>query len=260
MSALKVKGQMLRYLGIIVTIAGLLSPITAKADKVIIFAAASLRDALNSVVVPYKQENGLDIVISYASSGVLARQISQGAPASIYLSANEKWADWAAEKIAISKNISFLSNRLVLITQKTQQTPIYLDGRLSDSLVNSRLVIGNVNHVPAGIYAKAALTNLNLWPSVQKYIAQTPNVRAALLLVERGEAIAGITYQTDAFASKGVRVVDTFPQSAHPPIIYKALLIKENETVAAEQVFDFLLSTKAIQIYKEYGFTISGDE
>lgn len=254
---------MRHYIGVIITILIFLSPISTtsvKAEKVIIFAAASLREAINDIIIPYKVETGLDIVVSYASSGILARQLSQGAPAGIYLSANVKWADWLAEQIPITKNIDFLSNRLVLITQIDQKIPIYLDGRLSDSLINSRLAIGDINHVPAGIYAKAALENMNLWPSVKKYIAQSSDVRAALFLVERGEANAGITYKTDAFTNDKVQIVDIFPQTSHSPIIYKALLITENETLAAQQVFEKLLSPEVFNIYKEYGFTISGEE
>ncbi len=245
----------MRLFALILMISGLIAPVSVKADRTIIFAAASLRDALIEVV----DSTGMDVSISYASSGVLARQISQGAPAGIYLSANAKWADWLANRIKLAENRDFLSNRLVLITHIKQQKEIYLDGRLSDSLIDSRLVIGDVNHVPAGIYAKIALQNMKLWPSVENYIAQTTDVRAALLLVVPGEAVAGITYQTDAFASEKIRIIDTFPATAHPPIIYKAVLLDEFVNTPAKGVYEKLLSPEAYDIYKEYGFTFSGE-
>ena len=227
-------------------------------DKpVIIFAAASLRGILNEVIEPFQKNSDINIVISYASSGILARQISHGAPANIYLTANQKWADWLEGKVDIAKNINYLSNRLVLITNINQSKSIYLDQSLADNLQNSRLALGDINHVPAGIYAKAALNNLGLWHGLKEKIAQTMDVRSALMLVERSEAIAGITYKTDAIASKQVKIIAYFPENSHPKIIYKALLLEENNNQNAKKTFNWLVSNDIAGIYIKYGFDVT---
>ncbi len=224
---------------------------------VIIFAAASLRGILNEVIEPFQKNSDINIVISYASSGILARQISHGAPANIYLSANQKWADWLEDKVNIAKNKIYLSNQLVLITNINQSKPIYLDQSLAGNLENSRLALGDINHVPAGIYAKFALNNLGLWHDIKDKIAQTTDVRTALMLVERGEAIAGITYKTDAIASEKVKIIAYFPENSHPKIIYKALLLEENNNQNAKKIFNWLLSNDIADIYIKHGFSIT---
>lgn len=230
----------------------------AGGEPLLLFAAASTRDAVNDAVEAYRVQNGTDVVVSYGSSGTLARQISAGAPADLYLSANEKWVRWLETRDAqvFQRLTALVGNRLVLIQPKDHTSPLTLGPELAQALGNSRLAIGNTQHVPAGIYAKSALISLGLWDELEPRLAQTKDVRAALALVQRGEAPAGIVYRTDANAAGAIRISQEVPKSTHPPIRYflASLTASGQKEVQAHKFFDFLTSRRGQSLFEKYGF------
>jgi molybdate transport system substrate-binding protein len=228
-------------------------------SPVIVFAAASLKNALDAISAAWEQESGQTVKASYAASSTLAKQMEQDAPAQIFISADLDWMDYVAAKILIKKESrsDLLGNKLVLIAPK--DSPASLDLKpgadLAKALGNGRLAMGNVDSVPAGKYGKAALEKLGLWDAVSNKLAEAESVRAALLLVSREEAALGIVYRTDAAADPNVKVVATFPADSHPPIIYPiALTTKASEAAAA--FLDYVKSAKAAPAFEAQGFTV----
>lgn len=228
-------------------------------QPVTLFAAASATDAVNEVAEAYAEKTGGSIRPVVAASSTLARQIAQGAPADLFLSANVKWMDYLADERVIQPDseVPLLSNRLVLIapadsTLRLRLTP-ELD--LARLLGDGRLAVGDTNHVPAGLYAKQALEALGLWDQVKDKLAQASNVRAALALVDRGEAAAGIVYETDAAISPRVRIVDSFPAAVTPKIVYPLAIVAGHDSPAVRAVYDFLQSAEATAIFSKHGFT-----
>lgn len=237
-----------------------LSSITvANADEPLVFAAASLKNALDEVIVPFQDEHDIVVRVSYSSSGTLARQIENGAPAQLFISANPLWMDYLQQRDLIDANtrIDLLGNNLVLISADSSIATVEItpDFDLAALLGDQRLAIGDPGHVPAGIYAKAALENLDLWQSVAGNIAQADNVRTTLALVARQEAPLGIVYGSDALVESSVHVLAEFPPDSHPPIVYPAALIAgysgHTEAVA---LLTFLQSAEAGAIFSRYGF------
>ncbi len=230
----------------------------AKAS-VIVFAAASLKNALDEVSANWQQELGQTAKTSYAASSTLAKQMEQDAPAQIFISADLDWMDYVEKKALIDtkSRSDLLGNKLVLIAPKDSNAAIDLkEGADLGKLVgNGRLAVGNVDSVPAGKYAKAALEKLGLWPQVASKLAQAESVRAALLLVSRGEASLGIVYQTDAMSDPGVKIVATFPADSHPPIIYPIALTTK-ATDAALSLYSYIKSPKAAPLFEAQGFTV----
>ena len=224
---------------------------------VLVLAAASLQTALDELIPAAQKVTGSRVRISYAASSSLARQIETGAPADIFISADIDWMDYLVERRLIKpeSRVNLLGNRLVLIGTKgrTASLKIAPNFPLSATLGRERLALANPDVVPAGKYAKAALTSLNVWSQVANKIAPTENVRAALLLVARGEAPLGIVYATDARVEPGVVVIDTFAESLHPPIVYPAALLN-NATPAAAQLLEFLGSAQARSVFEKQGF------
>ena len=196
----------------------------AQGGDVIVFAAASLKNALDAVNAQWQKETGKKAAISYAASSALAKQIEQGAPAEVFISADLDWMDYLAEKNLIKPDTrsNLLGNRIVLIAPKDKAQPVEIEPGfdLAKAARRRPARMANVDAVPAGKYGKAALEKLGVWGSVSGKVAQAENVRAALLLVSRGEAPLGIVYQTDAAADPNVKIVGTFPEDTHPPIIY----------------------------------------
>lgn len=237
----------------------LLSTAAARAGDVLVFAAASTTDALNSIIAAYAKSGGA-AKASYGSSSTLARQIVNGAPADIFISADQKWMDYIAErkKIAAGTRRDLLRNTLVLIAPATSEPTIRIAPgfALAAALGNGLVAVGDPDHVPAGIYAKQALTHLGVWDTIASKTARTQDVRAALALVERGETPFGIVYSTDAKASGKVRVVDTFPRDSHPPIVYPAALIAGRDTPEAMRFFAFLTSAEGVRIFGRFGFIV----
>jgi molybdate transport system substrate-binding protein len=229
---------------------------TAQADTTV-FAAASTTNAMNDVIAAYGAKTGKTVVPSYASSSTLAKQIEQGAPAQIFLSANTKWMDFLAKADLLEEGSTtdLLGNSLVMIAPKAEAKPVTIAKGmdLAGLLGDSRLSVGDPDHVPAGIYAKSALEWLDLWPSVEPKLARASDVRGALALVERGEAPLGIVYSTDAAISKEVSVVGAFPQESYKVITYPAALVKGADE-DAKAFFAFLTSDEAKSIFAQYGF------
>ncbi len=232
-------------------------------NKIYVYAASSLTNALTDIAKQYQTHYpNQAVILNFASSSTLARQIAQGAPADIYLSANEKWMDFLAKKHLISDGSKrdLLTNQLVLIANNkvnTQDIDTASDWPLVSFLDQQRLAIGDPSHVPAGIYAKQALQALSLWPQLEDKIARTSNVRTALALVERGETPLGIVYATDAAIARGVKVVRPFPEQLHQPIRYPVGLIGENPTPAAQRFYRYLSHDEAQSVFKHYQFGIA---
>jgi len=239
-----------------------LSAVTASAADVVVFAAASLKNALDDVAAAYKAETGKIVSINYAASSVLAKQIEQAAPADIFFSADLDWMDYLQARNLIRKDTrrTLLGNKLVLVAPKTSSASVDLapGAKLSDLLgADGKLAMANVDSVPAGKYGKAALTKLGLWDAVAGRIVQADNVRAALAFVARGEAPAGIVYQTDANAEPAVKVIGSFPEDSHPPIVYPVALTSASTNPDARAFLEFLQSDKAKAAYQRQGFTFA---
>lgn len=237
-------------------VAGL--PQTAAAEQVVVFAAASLKTALDAVAADFTAATGDDVLISYAGSNLLAAQIIAGAPADLFLSASEAWMDEvaAAGLVVPGTRRDLLGNTLVLIAHGTDAAPVAIGPELdlAGLLDGGKLAMALVDSVPAGQYGKAALTMLGLWDAVQQDVAQTDNVRAALALVAAGEAPLGIVYASDALAEPGVSVIATFPPDSHPPIVFPVALLT-NATDPADADFLAALSERAaIGIFAAQGF------
>ena len=230
-------------------------------ENVVVFAAASLKNALDEIAATWSKDTGKSAPkISYGASPTLAKQIEQGAPADLFISADLDWMDYVAAKNLIKADTRFnlLGNKIVLIAPKASKTTtVAIKGAdLAKALNGGRLSMANVDSVPAGKYGKAALEKLGAWNDVKDQIAQPENVRAALLLVARGEAPLGIVYATDAAAEPNVRIVATFPEDSHAPIIYPAALTKDAKNADAKAFLDFLRSAKARASFEKQGFTV----
>ena len=233
------------------------SSANTKAD-VLVFAAASTAEAIGEVVALYTADGRGRARASFASSGTLARQIELGAPANVFISANGKWMDYLAERRLIvgGSRLELFGNRLVLIAPAASKFKLVIAPgfALARKLGGGRLALADPAHVPAGIYARQALTSLGVWDNVATLTARTGDVRAALALVARGEAPAGIVYATDLRVSRRVRLVGTFPPASHAPITYPAALIAANDTQAAHRFYAFLLSDAVQRIFARHGF------
>ncbi len=222
----------------------------------IVFAAASLREALDEAGREYERRTGAKVLASYAASSTLARQIESGAPADIFISADLDWMDYLAGRVKPGTRMNLLKNRLVLIAaRETNPGPaIGLVVPAIDLLRSERIAIANPDHVPAGKYAKAALKHMGVWESLQDRLVRTDNVRIALSLVSRGEAPVGIVYSSDAVADKNVRVVGEFDADSHPEIVYPAAITLESTGPQAETFLRFLRSPEAQALFKKRGF------
>ena len=234
-------------------------PVRAQSADVIVFAAASLKTALDAVAADFNHATGRRVAISYAASSALARQIEQGAPADLFISADLDWMDYLQSRGLIRPGTrrSLLGNRIVLIAPMNDAKPIDLrPGEISRRLGNGRLATGAVQSVPAGRYGKAALESLGLWAEVSGRLAEAENVRAALIFVSRGEAPLGIVYETDAKADPKVTVVARFPAASHPPIIYPAAMIASSKSAEAQTFLDALRSRPSAETFAREGFTV----
>ena len=230
-------------------------------NEMVVFAAASLKNALDEIATTWSKDTGKPMPkISYAASSALAKQVEQGAPADMFISADLDWMDYLAGKNLIQPDTRFnlLGNKIVLIAPKDSKiTSLEIKGAdLAKALAGGKLSMANVDAVPAGKYGKAALEKLGAWADVKDHVAQAENVRAALLLVGRGEAPLGIVYSTDAAAEPNVKIVATFPADSHPPIIYPAALTKDAKNADAKAFLDFLRSAKARTAFEKQGFTV----
>jgi molybdate transport system substrate-binding protein len=238
------------------------APAQAQGGDVIVFAAASLKNALDAINTRWEKETGKKASISYAASSALAKQIEQGAPAQMFISADLDWMDYVAQKnlIRADTRSNLLGNRIVLIAPRDKAPTIEIKAGfdLAKVLGDGRLAMANVDSVPAGKYGKAALEKLGVWPSVSAKVAQAENVRAALLLVSRGEAPAGIVYQTDAASDPNVKIIGTFPEDTHPPIIYPIALTANATHPDAAAFLAYIRSDRAKALLEARGFTVLG--
>lgn len=226
----------------------------------IIFAAASMKTALDAIAAAFAAKTGETAKISYASSGVLAKQIEQGAPADIFISADLKWMNYLEKAKLLNPDTrrDLLSNALVLIEPADAQTKLKIAPgfALAEALGDGKLAVCTVASCPAGIYAKEALVKLGIFKDVEPKLAQAENVRSALLLVARGEAPFGIVYATDAKAEPKVKVVDIFPAASHKPIIYPIAILARSANQATPDFVAFMTSQAAVKILTDQGFTI----
>lgn len=243
----------------LIATAGMTLP--ANAADLTVFAAASLKTALDEIAEVWEAETGVGVTVAPAGSSALARQIQQGAPADVFISASPDWMDVleADGLIRADTRRDLLTNRLVLIGHG-EAPPVEIGPALdlAGMLGQDRLAMALVEAVPAGIYGKAALDHLGLWDSVAPQVAQTDNVRAALALVATGEAPFGIVYATDAEAEPRVSVLGVFPAESHPPVVYPAAVMAESETEAAEPFLDFLSDADAAAVFATHGFGVAG--
>jgi molybdate transport system substrate-binding protein len=234
------------------------APAQAQEKSITVFAAASMKNALDDVDAAFTKQTGTKVVASYDASSVLMKQIEQGAPADVFVSADLKWMDYGSQKKLIDEGtrVNLLGNKLVLIAAKDSKLEPVTIGPgfdLAKLAGDGRITTGDVQAVPVGIYAKAALEKLGLWASVEPKMAMAANVRAALLLVARGEAPLGIVYATDAKVEPGVKVIGVFPDDSHEPIVYPVAATKTAKPDATPYLA-FLRSSAAKSIFESYGF------
>jgi molybdate transport system substrate-binding protein len=236
-------------------------PVAAQAADVVVFAAASLTDALGDVGKAYKVKTGKDVMFSFAASSALARQIEASSGADMFVSADLDWMDYLDNRglIAHDTRKNLLGNRLVLIAPSASNVSIAIAPHfdLLGALNGGRLSVADPDSVPAGKYARTALTTLGVWNSVVNHLVNAENVRVALAYVARAEAPLGIVYATDAFSDKHVRIVGTFPDSTHPPIVYPAALTRDARP-DAKAFLAFLSGSEARAIFEKDGFTVLG--
>ena len=247
-------------------LAACIVPLAAQAQQqaqdksILVFAAASMKNALDDVDAAFAKQTGIAVVASYDASSALMKQIEQGAPADVFISADLKWMGYGSQKelIDTGTRVNLLGNTLVLIAGKESKLA---NVTISPSLDlvglagEGRIATGDVRAVPVGIYAKAALQKLGLWDAVEPKLAMVGNVRAALVLVARGEAPLGIVYATDAKAEPAVKAIATFPEDSHEPIVYPAAATRTAKPSAAIYLA-FLSSAAARAIFEHYGFSV----
>jgi molybdate transport system substrate-binding protein len=242
------------------------TPARAQYQSVTTFAAASLKTALDDIAGEWQTETGKKARISYAASGPLAKQLDAGAPADIFISADVAWMDYAAERRLIKPETrrDLLGNALVLVAPADSKAqPIEINAQ-TDILgllgADGRLAMGQPRSVPAGAYAEQALISLGLWDKVKDHIAQTESVRATLIFVARGEAPLGIVYRSDAHAEPKVKVLGTFPESSHAPIVYPIAMVAASANPDAKAFYDYLVTPAATVIFRRESFDVLPSE
>ena len=228
-------------------------------EQITVFAAASLKNALDETDAAFTKASGVNVVASYAASSALAKQIEQGAPADVFLSADLQWMDYVAERklIKADSRVNLLGNKLVLIApafSKLEQIAIGQGFDIAKLAGDGRIAVADVRAVPAGLYAKAALEKLDAWTAAEPKLAMAENVRATLAFVARGETPVGIVYETDAKIEPKVKIVGTFPDGSYPPVTYPAAATATGKPAAARYL-DFLRGPAAKAIFERYGFS-----
>jgi molybdate transport system substrate-binding protein len=234
-------------------------PAAAQDKTITAFAAASMKNALDDINAAFLKATGIKVVTSYAASSALAKQLEQGAPADVFASADLEWMDYSSQKKTIKDDtrVNLLGNRLVLIAPKDSRigsVAIAQGFDLAKVVGDGRIATGEVSSVPVGKYARSALEKLGVWASVEKRFAMADNVRAALALVARGEAVLGIVYETDAKVEPGVKIVGAFPEGSHPAIVYPVAATATAKPEATAYL-NFLRSGAAKAVFETYGFT-----
>jgi molybdate transport system substrate-binding protein len=228
-------------------------------DSIKVYAASSMTNVVNELISEFEKNNDIDVTPVYASTSSLVRQIERGAPADVFIAANQKWMTHLIDRGHVSSDnvTNWAGNELVLIQPNLHEAD-YASFKLDnakvwqEALVNERLAVGNTMSVPAGIYAKESLETLGVWESVRRRLAPSNNVRMALALVERQEARLGIVYKTDAMLSKDVSIIDTFPESSHSPIRYPVAKVSDN--AATQAFYTFMQGDFSKSVLERYGF------
>jgi molybdate transport system substrate-binding protein len=235
-------------------------PALAQAKPALVFAAASLKNAFDEIAAQYERETGKKVTLSYGASSALAKQIEAAAPADLFISADLDWMDYLQTRNLIKTETrgNMLGNRLVLVAPKDSPASIKIGPGfpLVELLGGGRLAMADPKAVPAGKYGRAALESLGVWQAVELRVAAAENVRAALALVSRGEAPLGIVYQTDAAADPNVKIVGTFPEDTHPPIIYPAALLASTTNGDALAFLAYMRAPGARPAWEKHGFTV----
>jgi molybdate transport system substrate-binding protein len=229
-------------------------------ETVTVFAAASLKNSLDDTNAAFTKATGIKVIASYEASSTLAKQIEQGAPADVFISADLKWMDYVADKKLIKPDTraNLLGNRLVLIAaqdSKLSNVTIGPGFDLAKLAGDGRIAVADVKAVPAGLYAKAALEKLGTWTAAEPKLAQAANVRATLAFVARGETPVGIVYETDAKIEPKVKIVGVFPDNSYPPVTYPVVQTADSKSAAAARYLAFLRSPAAKAIFEKYGFS-----
>jgi len=232
-----------------------------RAQNLTVFAASSLQNVFEEIGRLYQRKSGRLVRFSFAASSALARQIEQGAPAALFASADEQWMDYLQSRglIVNKTRKSLLGNRLVLIVPVSSAASVELRPDFDFASLlgpDGRWVTGDPTNVPVGRYAQEALTKLRVWNVARSRLVRAENVRVALAFVERGEAVAGIVYETDAALSKKVHVAGVFPPDSHAPVTYPVAMISANDGPHAREFLRFLESTEAREVYRRHGFSI----
>jgi len=249
-----------RFSAAALTSALMLSTVTTQleAASLTVFAAASVRDALEALAKRFEANTADKVIVSYGGSNALARQIEAGAPADVFLSADSDWMDYLDSRrlLASGTRANLLRNELVLVAPTSSASTLKIGPAfaLAAALGSDKLAMANPDSVPAGKYGKGALQALGVWERVEKQVARAENVRAALTLVSRGEAAYGIVYKTDALAENNVRIIDIFPSSTHPPIVYPIAELARSSSSSARRFIAYLESPEARAIWEKYGF------
>jgi molybdate transport system substrate-binding protein len=247
------------YLALICALAGTPQPLVAQ-EQITVFAAASLKNALDDVNAAFTKATGIKVVTSYEASSALAKQIEAGAPADVFISADLRWMDYVSEHKLIDPNTraNLLGNKLVLIapTDSKLANVTIADGfDLAKLAGDGRIAVADVKAVPAGLYAKAALEKLGAWAAAEPKLAQAENVRATLAFVARGETPVGIVYETDAKIEPKVKIIATFPDSSYPPVTYPVAATSSTKKSVVGQYLNFLRSAAAKADFERYGFS-----
>jgi molybdate transport system substrate-binding protein len=237
------------------------APIVLQAQEVTVFAASSLQNALEDIAVRYQKATGRQVKLSFAASSALARQIEQGAPANLFVSADEQWMDYLQSRklIAADTRRSLLGNRLVLVVPLSNRMQVDLRPGFDFLALlgrDGRWVTGDPSNVPVGRYAQQALTFLGAWEAAAPRLVRAENVRIALSFVERGEAVAGVVYQTDAALSSRVRIAGVFPADSHIPISYPVAIVARFDVPAAREFLRYMQADAAREVFKRYGFSV----
>lgn len=248
------------FAALVIAFAAFAAPRPAAADDVLVFAAASLKNALDDAASSFQQHGGAKVNVSYAASSALAKQIENGAPADIFISADLDWMNDVQQHNMIqpSTRVNLLGNVLVLIAPADSSVKVDIKPgfALAALLGDGHLAMADPDAVPAGKYGKAALQKLGVWDAVEGKVARAEDVRAALLFVSRKEAPLGIVYQTDAAADQGVKVAGVFPPDTYPPIIYPIALTASTKNPDAAKFLAFLRSSDAKPFFEKQGFAV----
>jgi len=251
--------RLFTFLVFVCALVGAPQPLIAQ-EEITVFAAASLKNALDDTNAAFTKATGIKVTASYAASSALAKQIEQSAPADIFISADLQWMDYLAERKLIKPDtrVNLLGNKLVLIApaeSKLGSVTIDQGFDIAKLAGDGRIAVADVKAVPAGLYAKAALEKLGAWAAAEPKLAQAENVRATLAFVARGETPVGIVYETDAKVEPKVKTIGTFPETSYPPVTYPVAATTETKKPGVSQYLNFLRTPSAKAIFEKYGFS-----